>query len=198
MDIRQIYETPVTDRDLGRTVTFLSVSATTLLGQERVEPSTLVSNLELDVLQQFQSPFLLPYAFIALLETESAQAASDYFSKLLNTPPNDALAEVEPERRQNLLEFSRYLTLARVVPFEASPVDVVSIMQAASSPLAVGAALGFAAVPAGPLLFLAVPAGIILVYIAEGVGAALLDRIRKRWGARRRIAARANETDIQV
>jgi hypothetical protein len=173
MNISRFYETTVEDRDLGRTVQFLSVPAKVLTREDHAPPSVLVSYLELNVLQSLPSPDSLPYAFEVLLETDNAAEASQRLNQLLNMPPEAILAEILPER----LAFAQYLTDAQFVPFEASDPDLKSIMQVATA-TGVGAALGFAVVGTGGLLlFAAVPAGIILCYTAEGAGMWLRQKI---------------------
>jgi hypothetical protein len=106
---------------------------------------------------------------------------------LLETPRADAFAGITDTQ---CITFAQQISFAQLIPFEESPLDLHSLGSIFSKPtvLGIGALVGFAAVgfAATPLLLVTVPAGIVIVGAAKGVGEALekglADRLQRFMG----------------
>lgn len=87
---------------------------------------------------------------------------------------------------QNDLRFAELMSFERLIPFEESPLELESLAKLATTAIGagLGAYIGFVVFGASPLLFIAVPAGIILCCAARGVGQGLeeglTDKVRGR------------------
>ncbi|GAC1464484.1 MAG: hypothetical protein NVSMB70_10510 [Chamaesiphon sp.] len=166
MEIVQFYETAVADRSRGYAVQFLTVPRRTY---PEISEAFIREHLGFDNFLEIPVLSALPYAIALLLHEQNTEAVLNTFQygPRLDYPPD-------------LIEFTEYVAYAKVIPFEASPLGSESLatIAATASPLAIGAFLGFTAVGAGPLLFLAVPAGIIICYVAQGVGEGVRERVQ--------------------
>lgn len=110
---------------------------------------------------------------------------------LAGTPP-ERIVELSRERSQpqpsqfapqEFLDFAEYIVLARLIPFAESPLGIASLgsIIATGSGGAIGAFVGIAVVGAAtPLLFVTVPAGIILCGAAMGVAEGLQEGLKAR------------------
>jgi hypothetical protein len=171
MEVVQLYETTVADRQQGYTVQFLTIPlrAVAATKQDFVRNPVafsvnLMGSFNVTLFQQVTDLSKLPFIIASMLVDGDAQEALNRFnaSDFGNIP-------------SELMTFAQHVANARLIPFEESPLGLESFgsVAATTSPLAIGAFLGFAAVGTGPLLFVAVPAGIIVCYVAQAVGMAL-------------------------
>jgi len=78
--------------------------------------------------------------------------------------------------------FAHELYLTPVIPFENSPLSNESIgtIVKTGSVVSIGSTIGFLVVGTSPLLFVAVPAGIIIVGAAAGIGRGLEEGLRDK------------------
>jgi hypothetical protein len=84
MEIVQVYETTVADRERGFTVQFIVVPARSIANSSFLEnPSDLMDFLGLRLLQQIPSPDFLPDAIASMLVENDADAASERLRNLI-------------------------------------------------------------------------------------------------------------------
>jgi hypothetical protein len=87
--------------------------------------------------------------------------------------------EAGPTREQ--IAFSEYLICARIVPFESSPLSAESLGSIVmTTGVGMGAYAGYVVAGHTPLLFVLVPAGMVLFGAAAGIGKALEEGLRER------------------
>lgn len=176
MQITQLFETTVADRDQNYVVRFITLPTRAIEAQDLLtNRADLLGALGLRDFRELPSLSLLPYAIALMLQGNTAVAVADR----LQRRDFDALP---PE----LVTFAEYASFARVVPFEESPLGLQSVagIIASGSPLAIGVLIGItaAAGATGPVLFGAVAAGIILCYVTDAVGRGLHYHILKVMG----------------
>jgi len=143
-----------------------------LLGSEYVQSTFLLS-----------SPSQLPNVLAALLRRPAELASSDSLGQP-QIASQQSWAQAEEGFGSEALAFADYVVFANVVPFESSPMALESLasIAAGGSIIGAGAAIGFALVAGSPLIFLAVPAGIILIGATSGVALGIQERIRRAIG----------------
>jgi hypothetical protein len=80
------------------------------------------------------------------------------------------------------VRFAELVSFERKIPFEESPLSLESLANLATtaSGAGVGVYLGFVVFGSSPLLFIAVPAGIVLCCVARGIGQGLEEGLRDR------------------
>ena len=78
---------------------------------------------------------------------------------------------ISPENYDNDLEFEKYLAFSPVVPFRHTPLNLESVASLVTSATGVGlgAYAGFVVGGVSPLIFITVPAGMIIFGTAAGV-----------------------------
>jgi len=172
VDISQVYETTVADRISGHALRFLIVPHRALATAiQRDDPSpkdALEGALGLQAIRPI-SPGALPFAIAGMLQADAddpslqrlqAEAVLDHLLGAATPlkPPAGPDAET--------LAFSEHVAFSALVPFEESPLGLVSLASKAATlsknGVALGAFVGVIAGGATPLLLLTVPAGIIL------------------------------------
>ena len=89
---------------------------------------------------------------------------------------------IEDERTytssRDIKAFTDYVLNEDVIPFERSPLSGESLLKAVKLPaVGMGAYIGFVAVGASPLLFISVPAGMILIAASAGAAKALEETV---------------------
>jgi hypothetical protein len=172
VDISQVYETSVADRASGHALRFLIVphrAFTAAIQHDDPSPKdALESVLGLQAIRPI-SPAALPLAIAGMLQADAddpslqrlqAEAVLDHL--LRTAPPLTPPAGPDAET----LAFSEHVAFSALVPFEESPLALVSLASKAAAlsknGVALGAFVGVIAGGATPLLLLTVPAGIIL------------------------------------
>jgi hypothetical protein len=191
----QIYETTVQDNDSHTGVFFCTVPARSLpestvvpegsQGQATLSPKDfLISELNLRDMFPIRKD-QLPKAMLALLSEEpelyrpildtSWAAAKHHY---LHTIIEGDYEKLHPEKT----EFALYLIQAEIVPFENSPLEGVSLEKLLTNVSAVGLGgyIGFVVAGSSPLLFITVPAGMIICGAASGLARGLEDGLRRR------------------
>lgn len=176
MQITQLFETTVADRDQNYVVRFITLPTRAIEAQGLLtNQADLLDALGLQDFRALPSLSLLPYAIALMLQGGAATAISDR----LQGRDFDALPT-------ELVTFAEYASFARLVPFEASLAELQSVagIIASGSPLAIGTLIGItaAAGATGPVFIGAVAAGIILVWVADAVGRDLHYHILKVMG----------------
>ncbi len=175
--VSQIYETEVWWRQAQTGVRMVVVPARSL------ESATILSNpwdalseLQLEQVSDPISASTLPLAVASVLkEADNPSAAAEHF--------NLARAHLEAFTADHagLLEFAEYVSYADVVPFESSPLSPDSLGKILTAGSGAGIGAGVAIMVAGgptPLLFITVPAGMIVCGAAMGVSEALQKGLR--------------------
>jgi hypothetical protein len=181
VDIVSAYEVELTDRESG-----LSLHCMAVPGQALAEygpPEHWLDYLPVERLEQVGLPSDLSVALAAiLLEHEDAQQAAAVYRELHDPERWLAAWEGFRERLGPVLDFVEYAAYSPVVPLEQSPLDLHSLgsLLAGSSQVGGGAVLGIVvAGGASPLLFITVPAGIIVVGVAAAFTEGLRYHIRR-------------------
>jgi hypothetical protein len=182
--VPQLYETELEHPGTGHAVRFLTVPARSVAERAILsEPEALMAELELRPLGDPLHASEVPYAVASVLLRDDAVQALEHFYLVRNRLP--AFMGDHPQ----VLEFSEYVSFARVVPFEHSPLggEALGNLLASGSGAGIGAGIGF--IVAGgptPLLFVTVPAGMIICGsakgIADGLGEGLRYRVRRLMG----------------
>jgi hypothetical protein len=169
MELSQTYESTVIDPDSGLALHFWVIPKRSLDG-DVTSPDLIQTMKRLEVKPHCTiSNARITHALTALLEIQN-----EHDSRIDNL---NQLVSNNPE----VFEFARFVATKVEVPFERSPLDgetLSAIVQ--SSGVAIGAALGFIAAANSPLLlFVLVPAGMIVCSAAEGVAIGIRDRLKK-------------------
>jgi len=122
---------------------------------------------------------LIPLVLTALLVSEEANNVRANLAELFTKESMNVPFEL---MRSDAYLFAEHLAFSRVVPFEQSPLELDSIVNLVTnaSGVSVGAYVGFVTVGVSPLLFLTVPAGMILCGAAAGVAKALEEGLQER------------------
>ncbi len=123
---------------------------------------------------------------LQLLSRMDPTQLKDVISLMLSTPysigayPENPqtghLGKVSDEHR----EFAEQLCNQPLVPYEESPLQVKSLATIATSPVAAGTFIGIAVAGLTPLLYISVPAGIVVCYVADGIGKGLRQGLKNR------------------
>jgi hypothetical protein len=166
MDLAQVYETTIYDRESGQAVAFATVPARSLPQAETPAVEYVARAFDLRPLEGTRArmariepvePWSLPFLLDALLGR--FPPFPYYFDPL------------EPDRpRRGPSPLAQYLAYERVIPFESSPLGAASLASLVTATSTAGAALGYHAT-GDPILFLTVPAGIVVAGAALGIGA---------------------------
>jgi hypothetical protein len=171
MNLIQIYETTISDAAGRLVMTCLVLPARSLVVNDRpAKPEQVRQALDLKELKRV-SPSALPYALGSLLAANEENQALQVYQTLLESPMQKAQEVLGPD----ILSFSESACFEELIPFENSPLEpaaLASLVKKAST-TALGAYIGFVAVGPSPLLFISVPAGIIICGAAGGAGAGL-------------------------
>ena len=169
MNISQLYETTIVDTDSGLDAHCVILPARSLqLPTE--ENESILEALGLKFKGRIP-PGQLQLFIHWLVSTGFVEEVSEGWAISLQKKET-------PTREQ--LAFAEYLVCARTIPFENSPLSPESLGNIATSGVAVGAFVGYVLAGHTPLLFLAVPAGMVLCGAAAGVGKALEEGLRER------------------
>lgn len=177
--IRQIYTTRIISEDSKREVEVVSVPGR-FMPMDFVSPNrpingeVLATLLGLEFEAYFKTFAQLPFATYSVLNRRTAKAASSEFRRLVRDPNQ---VSDEP-----LFAFASRLVSDHFIPFEFSPLSSASLAEIARSPmpLAIAITCGVVGFGAQPLLFVAVPAGMILLGAARGVSRALEEGLYER------------------
>jgi len=164
METVQLYETTVADRSSGYAFRFLAISQRSLRAAvQSNDPNVKEGLAQVLGLQQLQPvrPSALPQAILGMLHAEEA-------SDLQQTQAQAVLAQFlqPPFPSPELLGFAEQIAFTDLIPFEESPINLVSLASKAAtlakSPIALGAFIGVVAGGTSVFLLVTVPAGIIL------------------------------------
>lgn len=113
MAVAQMYETTLIDRELNLVARFVSVPSRYLKSSvDRWDERVVADALGINLLRQVDPGYLVPSAAVAL-----AAPLSEYVMEW----PTD----VDLENRH--YRFAEYCTMARAIPFEASPLSAESV-----------------------------------------------------------------------
>ncbi len=165
MDPVQVYETTIYDREVpGQALTFLTLPARSLR-QPEPPPVEDVAR-ELGVLLMDESPRAFrrnvrPWGLPFLIDG----ALGRRFPFRFYFDPDVPFGEKDGPSR-----FAEYLAFEAIVPWESSPLGSKALATLITSTGAAGAALGYGAT-GEPIVLLTVPAGIVIVGTALGLGA---------------------------
>lgn len=169
MSVAQFYETTVVDDDLGLAARFVAVPGRFLPEKiDPIEPQGLIETLGFDQVVPIEPGWLVRGVASAL--AAESPAFLEYWPQRLDAVDN------------RHFRFAEYLTMARVVPFESSPLTAESIgnLITTTTGVGLGAFSGFVVAGSSPFIFVLVPAGMILFGAAAGVGRGLEEGLRDR------------------
>ena len=171
MEIVQSYETTVADKTNGYELRFLVIAQKSLSLSVRHNEAAMKAALESTLgLQGTRSisASALPQAIVGMLRADEEEVefqelqANALLDHLLSASPPAPVTTTDTK----LLEFAEHVAFSPLVPFEESPLGLVSLASKAAAlsknGVALGAFIGVIAGGATPLLLLTVPAGIIL------------------------------------
>ena len=119
----------------------------------------------------------LPYAIASLLLRDEPEDVAQHFDLVRKRLP------VFIEDHPQVLEFAEHVTFANVIPFEHSPLSGEALARLLSARSGAGIGVGVALMVAGgptPLLFLTVPAGMIICGSAKGIADGLEEGFRQK------------------
>ncbi len=142
----------------------------------------IADSMGLTLLQPLKSLISLPYALTALLLSADSEQVVRDFANLSEYPPEKLVGLVE----KPIELFAQQIAFGKIVPLEASPLDLHSLASLASGGGAVGSGLviGIAVAAGHPLLLVTAPVGIVLVVAAPQwgkkvgkIGELLLDKV---------------------
>jgi len=171
MEIAQSYETTIADRTTGYELRFLVITQRNLSLPLQQDEAAVKAALEGTFgLQGTRSipASSLPQAIAGMLRADYEEAE---FQELQAKALLDHVLPVSPPAPvvptdTKLLEFAEHVAFSPLVPFEESPLGLVSLASKAAAlsknGVALGAFIGVVAGGATPLLLLTVPTGIIL------------------------------------
>ena len=175
--IFQTYETTIMSRDSEHAMQVLVVPKASMPPMPDPLPvETVLKELELGKLA-ITDPSNLAHHLAVLFSPGLPQI------ELLQAMTTAVMAPIESYQPSgDDLRFAELMSFERLIPFEESPLELESLAKLATtaSGAGLGAYLGFVVFGASPLLFIAVPAGIILCCAARGVGQGLEEGLRDR------------------
>jgi len=180
VDLAQIYETTVYNRDTGRAFGFATAPARSFPERETptmdrlVELGDLPDAIRIRPVEAWNLPFLLDAALGRF--PDFPYEFHFYF---------DPLESARPRRTPS--PFAQHLAYAPIIPFEASPLGGKSLAEVLTTAgTGTGAVVGAYAMQE-PLVLVAVPAGIIVCkaasHVGDGIGIALRTLILRLVGA---------------
>jgi hypothetical protein len=162
----QMFETTVADRETGYSFRFLSIpnrSISSNLNGKDLQ-NALKDALNLQSIQPLRASDL-SNAIMAMVQVDKATDEEETIrtQAILNQFVNPRLPPPPPP---DLLQFAEEVAFAEIIPFEESPLSLVSLAGKvagyAKNPIAMGAFIGVLAGGTSLLLLVTVPAGIIL------------------------------------
>lgn len=173
MHIAQTYESTIVDAASGISAHVMVVPARSLPSPLPEDAKDLFEQLGLRLVARLRPAGLSMYV-LSVLSPDPLHQPED--------PDRPPIIKVPDNVTAEQLEFAEYLTCARVVPFEESPLSAESIgsIVTKASGTSIGAFMGFVVAGNTPLLFVFVPAGMILFGAAAGVASALEQGLRER------------------
>jgi hypothetical protein len=105
---------------------------------------------------------------------------TDLLQAITTAVMDPAKSSYQPSK--NDVRFAELMSFERLIPFAESPLELESLTKLATTAggAGLGAYIGFVVFGASPLLFIGVPAGIILCCAARGVGQGLEEGLRDK------------------
>jgi hypothetical protein len=184
--LRQTYESTVEDED-GRAVHFLAVphrsfdeTHSSRLAQDG---RGLLEEMGFSVLKRI-SPTEIPNAIAQMVSADTSEDANALRTELALDRITDPTAASRDD--EELRAFAEYVAFANLVPFEESPINLVSLAgkaaSTAKSPEALGAFIGVLAGGATPMLLVTVPTGIIVCAAASAFAKFLFENRQSVFG----------------
>lgn len=196
MRVAQYYDTVVEDRETGSALRYIVIPARSFKNTATLrDRKMLAQRLRFEVIQQLSASDL-PRALLATLLEDRTEIAFTTFQWKFNRP-----AEIAPSKTDELrLAFAEYAAYEKLIPFEESPLSPEALASVAlrGSGAAAGAMAAYVAFGNTPLVFVAVPAGMILCGAAAGLAKALHDgleqQVRKLMGLPNVVTKKKNAT----
>jgi hypothetical protein len=173
-----IYESTVVDADTGVALQLLSLPSRSILPRSVLAtPEVVMEMLKIEPLSAIRTRSELDEAVSYLVEYAetpveiSKRALPPTLQPWDNETPVTLIGEPPSVDRATVNELVR----EAIVPTEQSPLQGTPLSELVghASAGSVGAVLGYQAAPHSPLLLITVPAGIVLVGAAKGLGAGL-------------------------
>jgi hypothetical protein len=171
--ILQTYETTIMSRDSEHVMQVLVVPKASM---PPLPVETVLKELKLGKLA-ITDPSNLAHHLAVLFSPELPQ------TDLLQAMTTAVMAPSESyQPSKDDVRFAELMSFERLIPFEESPLELESLAKLATtaSGAGLGAYIGFVVFGASPLLFIAVPAGIVLCCAARGVGQGLEEGLRDK------------------
>jgi hypothetical protein len=180
MKMLQVFESTIFSDTTDHAVHLLVAPSRSFVSPKDLEsPEGLLSDLNL-VRVGPVSPANLAFALAALVSVgENENESAERLFEFLRTP---TVAASQTTQRSPDVVFAEEITFSQMIPFEQSPIDLKSLgaLVTKATGVGLGAYAGFVQFDGTPLLFVAVPAGMILFGAAAGVGRALEEGLRER------------------
>ena len=171
MDYIRVYETEIFS-DEGPSFKALTVPTRSLAD---ISPEEIISSLGLKSIDRVESGRYIR-AVVTALAAENESDISNWRSF------KDSALNEKIKKNQYLYELAEYVTMSRILAFGDSPLtgeSIGNLLTSASVP-AVSAYIGFVLAGSTPLLFIAVPAGMIFCGATAGVIKALEEGLNSR------------------
>jgi hypothetical protein len=179
MQVIQTYETTISSNDGNRGIACLVVPVRSIPKNESdFQGEDRARRIGLQPIERV-SPSQLPYAVAALIAASEQEANPlELYHKILQAPVSAASELVGIETFQ----FAEEISCLPVVPFEQSPMDFASFAEiyATAGAVGLGAYAGFVAAGSTALLFVTIPAGMILFGAAAGIALGLQNGLKER------------------
>jgi hypothetical protein len=177
MKISQVYETTVTDVDTGLSASFVVLPKRCASFEPTDDSARELSELlGLEYLAPLRTGGLNTIASMLLTYDPAADSGRD---------ARELIAAIQERYKNTSAEhqdFADYVYMSRIVPFESSPLSAESLgsLVTSASGVGMGAYAGFIIASSTPMMFVLVPAGMILFGAAAGVATALEQGLRQR------------------
>jgi hypothetical protein len=179
VNMLQTFESTILSDSTKHSAHLLVVPKRTFLWQDQhVDANRIIQSLGLGEVMEVQPSHLVFSLSILLSDKTAEQESVKRLNESLCNPLNTELDPVD-------VTFAERVAFERMIPFEQSPIEMESLVNLVTS--ATGAGLGayagfvvFGSSPPSPLLFVAVPAGMILFGAAKGIADALEQGLRER------------------
>ena len=177
MAITQYFETTLLDAEADLSAGVLVVPTRSFRDAGFASsPEDLIGALGMGIIGQIEPGWLVRSVATILAYPHDVEAVSD----LPVAIRGDFSSNIPTVSAQHY-RFAEYLTMARVVPFENSPLSAESIGNIVSaSGVGLGAYAGFVVAGGTPLIFVLVPAGMLLFGASAGLAQALEQGMRER------------------
>jgi hypothetical protein len=176
MKMLQMYETTIMSGESQHAMHVVVVPRRSEPTDDNAEPMRILDALDLAKLAPTNPSDLAKHLALMLSPDVSARD----LPQALGTVTQGSDPSYQPTPSD--VRFAEFVAFERVIPFEESPLSLESLAKIVTTATGagLGAFVGFVAFGSGPLLFVSVPAGMLICGAARGVAQALEEGLRER------------------